>query len=102
MTLNHHIDMADGYANNMRLFEATGFGTLLLTDWKVNLGEMFEPGREVVTYRTAAECAELIGYYVEHDAERDAIARAGQRRTLREHSYDQRMQELVDVVARYI
>jgi spore maturation protein CgeB len=102
ITLNHHIDMADGYANNMRLFEATGVGTLLLTDWKVNLGEMFEPGREVVTYRTSEECAELIGYYVEHEAERDAIARAGQRRTLREHSYDQRMQELVDVVTRYI
>jgi spore maturation protein CgeB len=102
ITLNHHIDMADGYANNMRLFEATGVGTLLLTDGKANLGEMFEPDREVATYRTSDECAELIDYYIAHDAERDAIARAGQRRTLREHSYDQRMQELVDIVSRYL
>ena len=102
VTLNHHIDMANGYANNMRLFEATGVGTLLLTDWKANLAELFEPGREVIAYRTPDECAELIGYYLEHDAEREAVARAGQQRTLREHSYDQRMQELVDVVAPYL
>jgi spore maturation protein CgeB len=102
ITLNHHIDMANGYANNMRLFEATGVGTLLLTDWKVNLAELFEPGREVIAYRTPDECAELIGYYIEHDAEREAVARAGQQRALREHSYDQRMQELVDVVAPYL
>jgi hypothetical protein len=102
ITLNRHIDMADGYANNMRLFEATGVGTLLLTDWKANLPEMFEPGREVAAYRTHQECAELIDYYMRHDAEREAIARAGQQRTLREHSYEQRMPELVDVVAAHL
>lgn len=103
ITLNHHIDIADTYANNMRLFEATGVGTLLITDWKVNLHEMFEPGKEVVAYHTPEECAELIQYYLEHDdEERKAIARAGQQRTLREHTYYQRMQELVDIVRKYL
>jgi spore maturation protein CgeB len=32
ITVNHHIGMAKSYANNMRLFEATGVGTLLVTD----------------------------------------------------------------------
>jgi len=85
ITLNHHGDVLP-YANNMRLFEATGVGTLLLTDWKENLGEMFDPGKEVVAYRTPEECAELIRYYLAHDDERQAIARAGQGRTLREHT----------------
>ena len=44
--------MAKSYANNMRLYEATGVGALLVTDWKENLGEMFEPGKEVVAYRS--------------------------------------------------
>ena len=56
MTLNHHIDVAEAYAGNLRLFEATGVGTLLVTDWKKNLHEMFEAGKEVVTYRTPEEC----------------------------------------------
>lgn len=102
MTLNHHIDIADGYANNMRLFEATGVGVMLITDWKENLHEMFEPGREVVAYRSPEECAQLIDYYLEHEDEREAIARAGQRRTLREHTYYRRMQELLDIVRKYI
>ena len=102
IALNHHIGIAESYANNMRLFEATGVGTLLLTDWKVNLHEMFEPGKEVIAYHSPEECAELIQYYLEHDEERHAIARAGQERTLREHTYYQRMQELVDIVRKYL
>jgi spore maturation protein CgeB len=33
ITLNHHIDVAESYAGNVRLFEATGCGSLLVTDW---------------------------------------------------------------------
>ena len=102
ITLNHHIDMAGSYANNMRLFEATGVGALLITDCKENLSEMFEPGKEVVVYRGAEECVELIRYYLEHEEERQTIAAAGQQRTLREHSYYQRMKELVEIVRKYI
>ncbi|ETR71762.1 MAG: hypothetical protein OMM_07900, partial [Candidatus Magnetoglobus multicellularis str. Araruama] len=56
MTLNRHIDVAENYANNMRLFEATGCGALLITDYKDNLNELFEVGKEVVTYRSPEEC----------------------------------------------
>ena len=94
--------MAGSYANNMRLFEATGVGALLITDCKENLSEMFEPGKEVVVYRGAEECVELIRYYLEHEEERQTIAAAGQQRTLREHSYYQRMKELVEIVRKYI
>ena len=101
LALNHHGD-ATPYANNMRLYEATGVGTLLITDWKENLHEMFEPGKEVIAYRTPEECAELIQYYLEHVEERETVARAGQERTLREHTYHRRMQELVDILERYL
>jgi len=97
LTLNHHGDYPP-YANNLRLFEATGAGTLLITDWKQNLHEMFEPGKEIVTYRNPQECAELVRYYLEHENERREIAEAGQRRTLQEHTYYQRMQELGDII----
>jgi spore maturation protein CgeB len=102
VTLNHHIGMAGPYANNWRLYEATGVGTLLLTDWKESLPEIFIPGKEVVAYRSPEECAELIHYYLTHEAERQAIAAAGQQRTLREHTASQRMQELADIVATYL
>ncbi len=102
-TVNFHIVAVAGpFANNMRLFEATGVGTLLVTDWKENLHEMFEPEREVVTFRTKEECREKIEYYLGHEAERAAIARAGQERTLRDHTYAVRMPQLVEIVKKYL
>jgi len=98
ITLNHHIGIAANFANNMRLFEATGVGALLLTDRKDNLHEMFEPGREVVTYDSPDECLAMIRYYLQHEEELRAIAQAGQRRTLRDHSYAVRMEELSEVL----
>lgn len=102
IALNIHIDMAEQYAANMRLYEATGVGTMLLTDWKTNLHELFEIGREVVAYRSVEECVELVEYYLDHDSEREAIAKAGQQRTLSEHSYYHRMQELTEILNRYL
>jgi hypothetical protein len=99
ITLNQHIEISQNYANNMRLFEATGAGTLLITDWKANLQDIFEPHREVVAYRSPEECEELIRYYLEHYGQRQAIAQAGQRRTLAQHTYYNRMRELVEIVA---
>jgi len=90
------------YANNIRLYEATGMGALLMPDWKENLHEMFEPGKEVVVYRSSDECVELIHYYLDHKNEREAIVRAGQEHTMREHIYYQRSEELVDIVGRYL
>jgi spore maturation protein CgeB len=100
MTLNHHIDAAGDFANNMRLFEATGVGTCLITDAKSNLADMFVPGREVLTYRDERECAELILLYAGNAEERRQIARAGQARTLRDHGYSHRMRELSEHLAR--
>jgi spore maturation protein CgeB len=63
---------------------------------------MFEPGKELVAYRSPEECLELVQYYLEHDEERNVIARAGQARTLHEHTYSHRMQEFVDLVEKYV
>src|SRR5262249_48624424 len=94
IALNRHIDVAEGFANNMRLYEATGVGTMLLTDEGSNLSELFEPGGEVETYVSEDELVEKIAHYLAHDDERRAIARAAQERTLRDPSYARRMAEL--------
>jgi spore maturation protein CgeB len=102
IALNRHIDVAEDYANNMRLYEATGVGSLLLTDVKQNLGELFEVGQEVVAYRDEDELVEAVEHYLAHEDERDALAAAGQRRTLADHTYAVRMRELADIVDAYL
>jgi spore maturation protein CgeB len=102
ITINRHIDVAENYANNMRLYEATGCGCLLITDYKENLNELFKLGEEVVSYKSIDKLIELIRYYGENEDERKRIAEAGQRRTLNEHTYYKRMVELVNIIRQYI
>ena len=87
---------------DMRLYEATGVGSLLITDRKDNLGEIFDVGKEVVAYSSPEEAAELIRYYIDHPDEADAIAKAGQARTLKDHTYKSRMKELMPILERHL
>ncbi|MBW7875390.1 MAG: glycosyltransferase family 1 protein [Candidatus Cloacimonetes bacterium] len=84
--LNSHLDANGPLANNMRLYEVTGVGTCLVTDKKVNLPELFEEDREVVTYSSADEAKEKIRWLLDNPFERKKIAEAGQKRTLSEHT----------------
>jgi ubiquinone/menaquinone biosynthesis C-methylase UbiE len=102
ITLNRHIDAAGNYANNMRLFEATGCGALLITDYRDNLNELFEIGNEVVAYRSAEECAALIHYYTQNPNQAEKIAKAGQQRTLRDHTYLKRMEQTAEIFERHL
>ena len=102
ITVNVHIDVAENFANNMRLYEATGCGALLITDQKDNLSELFAPGTEIIAYRSPGEAVEYIKYYMDHPEEVAAIAQAGQERTLRDHTYRHRMEELEGILKRYL
>lgn len=99
ITVSVHEDAQNG-ASNMRLFEATGVGTCLVTDWQENLPELFEPEKEVVTFRSPEECVEKIKWLLAHPRERDAVARAGQARTLRDHTFKQRAAQIIDIIER--
>lgn len=96
--VNRHGDICGPFATNMRLFEVTGMGTLLLTDAKQNLSELFDVGAEVASYANEHELVTAVRHYLGANEERDAIAAAGQARTLADHSYDRRMAQLAELI----
>jgi hypothetical protein len=102
VVVNRHIEAAEGHANNMRLFEATGCGALVLTEAAPNLRDLFAPGEEVVPYRDERELVELIRHYAQREDERRAIARAGQARTLGEHTYTRRISQLSEILTAHL
>jgi len=89
-TINIHADSSPRYASNMRLFEATGVGCCLVTDWRPNMAELFEPGIEVVTYKSVDECVERVEWLLKNPEELKKIAAAGMRRCLKDHTFAQR------------
>lgn len=101
ITLNRHSEISENYANNMRLYEATGTGSLLITDYKDNLNELFKIDEEIEVYNNADELIDKISFYLENEDQRKKIAGAGQERTLKEHNYENRMKELVEIIERY-
>ena len=102
IVINRHSGISGNFANNMRLFEVTGMGALLITDWKKNLGEMFVDGKEVVSYRRKEDLLLKIRYYLDNWERGEQIAQAGLRRTHQEHTYFERMRELTGILSKYI
>jgi hypothetical protein len=98
VTLNSHGLVSGRDANNLRLFEATGMGTLLITDHRDNLGDLFHVGTELVTYRSPTEAGEVVEHYLANPDEAARIASAGQARTLRDHTWRDRMSRLLELV----
>ncbi len=98
VTVNAHGEVSRGSACNMRLYEATGMGACLVTDWKQDLAQAFEPEREVVAYRSGEELAEKVRRLLDHPEEARAIGARGQERTLREHTYRDRMAHLAGLL----
>ena len=97
IVINRHGEVSQDYANNMRMYEATGMGAMLLTEAKTNLHHLFRPNHEVIPYQSIDDAIQLLEYYLEHDSERIRVADAGHAKTIAQHTYFERM-ELISVI----
>jgi spore maturation protein CgeB len=102
IVLNRHISTSNKFANNMRLYESTGMGALLLTDDKKNLNEIFKVGDEIISYKNKDDLIKNIRYYLTHVNIQKQVAKSGQKRTLNDYTYQKRMKEMVSIVKKYI
>lgn len=87
-------------AVNQRIFDAPATGAFILTDWRVQIENLFEPGTEVICYNEPEEAGELIRRFLDHPAERRAVAQAARRRILAEHTYEHRVETLLHSMKR--
>lgn len=88
LTINVHVDAAGSRAGNMRMFEATGAGSCLVTEHAENIDDIFEPGIEVVTYEKDEDLAGVVKDLLEDMRKVERISTAGQARTFRSHSIE--------------
>jgi spore maturation protein CgeB len=98
IVLNFHIGVAGEYAGNMRMFEVTGVGSCLLTDNKKNMSDLFDTDNEVVVYENEEDCVAKVKWLLDHEDERKRIASAGQQRTLKSHTVENRCQSIIEIM----
>lgn len=92
--VNVHAGMAQGFAANMRLFEAAALGVCLISEDHPNLSDLFEPEKEILTYRTGHELIQRIRFCVDHPEEAVAIGERARQRALSGHRPADRVTEL--------
>lgn len=85
---------------NLRNFEVPACGPLLITTAVPYLDEYFRLDEEIVTFATPEELRDKVGYYLAHPDIAAQIAKRGQARAHREHTFQQRMVELLDKLGR--
>ncbi len=83
---------------NQRVYDVPAAGGFVLTEDKPAIRELFEIDKEIVCYKNMADLKAKIGYFLEHEKERRAIAEAGQRKVLNEHTWAKRAQTIVEVM----
>ncbi|MCC7050651.1 MAG: glycosyltransferase family 1 protein, partial [Bacteroidia bacterium] len=82
----------------IRLFEATGIGTCLITDYKDNMSTLFEIDKEVVTYKNMSDCVDKVKWLLNNPEERNKIAKAGQERALKSHTVKNRVAQVNEII----
>ncbi len=85
-------------AINPRVFEIAACGGFQLCDPAVGLDRLFEFESEVPVYRSLVELRERIGHYLAHPEERAAIVAAARARALRDHTYEHRAHQMLELL----
>ena len=97
IVMNRHGTVAGPYAVNMRMYETTGSGAALITESKSNLHDLFDVGTEVMAYNNIEEAVDIAVSLLANPIRLSSLALAGQERTLRDHTYDRRVESLIDI-----
>ena len=79
----------------MRVFEALSIGRLLLTDKVDGQDELLEDGKHYISYDSWQMLYKQIVYYLQHDKERNDIAKAGRDYVHALHTYQNRFEEIL-------
>jgi spore maturation protein CgeB len=97
ISLNFHHPQSM-YGANLRTFEIAGSRGFQLVDYKREVCNLFNEGTEIIVCRDASEFKKKIPYYLSHGDERVEIAANAQKKAYQEHTYKQRMEEILEIV----
>ena len=81
-----------------RDFEVPLIGSLYMNESNEKIANYYVPDKEIVLYKDRDDLVEKIKYYLEHDEERDMIAKAGRERALRDHTWEKRFDYIFKIM----
>lgn len=89
------------YTSWHRTFNSMASGAFHLTHYVPDLEDVFKNRKHLVWFNSIPEAVKLMEYYLAHDEEREKIAHAGRQEVLVRHTWDLRIAETIERVAKY-
>jgi len=96
-TINFNKDEGRGLLV-MRVFEALGTKTCLITNNGDYVEEVLRPGVECIVYKDMNELVEICQRYKNSQSDLEWIANFGYERGMREHTYEARAQQMINAL----
>lgn len=82
----------------LRLWDILGAGGFVLTNYQSEIPEYFEVGKDLDIFASEEELVEKIRYYLEHEEEREEIARNGYQKAKEKYSLELRVKQILQTV----
>lgn len=98
ISVNNNTAMIEALSPNPRTFEIAASGTLQIVDARSDIARFYTPGIEIETFSSQEELLGKIDFYLNHEKERREIVIRALDRTLKEHTYTHRLNELLTVI----
>jgi len=84
----------------MRVFDVCASGGFQIVDYKEEIEEYYELGREIETFSSIEELKDMICFYLNNRQEATEIGLRARVKTLKHHTYEHRVQSiLADVLS---
>lgn len=81
----------------VRTYDAMGLGGFVICNYQTEIPSYFTIGKEIVAYESIPDLLDKIDYYLSHDDERMEIAKNGQQAVLKNHTYDIRAKQMLEM-----
>ncbi|WP_027721934.1 CgeB family protein [Maridesulfovibrio zosterae] len=83
-------------AVNQRIFDVPACGGFVLTDYREQMEDLFEPDKEIISYDDVSEIPQLLKKWLADESGRKRISNAARKRILASHTYEHRLQDLIE------
>ena len=95
--INTHIDDTE-YAGNMRIFEGTGCGCLLISDVKKGIEDLFKIDHEILLFNNVHDLITKCNFMLGNQKKIEQMASLGKQRTQKDHHYENRAELLAKFI----
>jgi len=99
ISLNVHEDYQKEFGGdcNERTFKIPACGGFEITDDVACIRRYFKDGEEIVIAKNKDDWFEKINYYMENQEKRLSIVNAGRKKALKEHTYHNRIEQIISI-----